>query len=298
MHLAPLNELRNIFGPGKREAGGIWSDVKSNIYRRTLAKAFNTELASVPSKAAFLQILCEKLQFDPELASKMHEEIYRQKLQQFVADGELSKEEVEALMAFQVRLCIPQETVDAAHTDICGQLFEKVVKEAIASVDGYDADRREAVKKAAQSLNLKKEAVMEIFSKASPRGRMKQLQMIWMALILMKKRTMKSLTEIGLDNEDGDGGKDCFMHEFILIEIFLCPKLPDKVVSLGTGLQASDPSRFQSHMQTMHAEERKVEIAKEKLEKATAVITTALVGSCLEFCRCLGLARGQYPVIW
>jgi len=53
-------------------------------------------------------------------------EIYRQKLQQFVADGELSKEEVEALMAFQVRLCIPQETVDAAHTEICGQLFEKV----------------------------------------------------------------------------------------------------------------------------------------------------------------------------
>jgi hypothetical protein len=52
-------------------------------------------------------------------------EIYRQKLQQFVADGEPSKKEVEALMAFQVRLCIPQETVDA-HTEICGQLFEKV----------------------------------------------------------------------------------------------------------------------------------------------------------------------------
>lgn len=164
--LAPLNELRNVFGLGKREAEGILSDVKAHIYRRTLAKAFNTELASVPSKAAFLQILCEKLQFDPELASKMHEEIYRQKLQQFVADGELSKEEVEALMAFQVRLCIPQETVDAAHTEICGQLFEKVVKEAIASVDGYDADRREAVRKAAQSLNMKKEAAMVIFSKA------------------------------------------------------------------------------------------------------------------------------------
>ncbi|CAN6310638.1 unnamed protein product [Urochloa humidicola] len=164
--LAPLNELRNIFGLGKREAEGVLSDVKAQIYRRALAKAFNTELASVPSKAAYLQILCERLQFDPELASKMHEEIYRQKLQQFVADGELSKEEVEALMAFQVRLCIPQETVDAAHTEICGQLFEKVVKEAIASVDGYNADRREAVRKAAQSLNLKTEAVMAIFSKA------------------------------------------------------------------------------------------------------------------------------------
>ncbi|KAL6883554.1 hypothetical protein ACP4OV_010968 [Aristida adscensionis] len=164
--LAPLNELRNIFGLGKREAEGILSEVKALIYRRRLAKSFNTELASVPSKAAFLQILCEKLQFDPELASKIHEDIYRQKLQQFVADGELNKDEVEALMAFQVRLCIPQETVDAAHTEICGQLFEKVVKEALASVDGYDANRREAVRKAAQSLNLKKEAVMAIVSKA------------------------------------------------------------------------------------------------------------------------------------
>jgi hypothetical protein len=71
--LAPLNELRNIFGLGKREAEGILSDVKALIYRRTLAKVFNTELASVPSKAAYLQILCEKLQFDPELASKLHE---------------------------------------------------------------------------------------------------------------------------------------------------------------------------------------------------------------------------------
>uniref|UniRef100_A0A0D9XKZ3 Uncharacterized protein n=1 Tax=Leersia perrieri TaxID=77586 RepID=A0A0D9XKZ3_9ORYZ len=163
--LAPLNQLRNIFGLGKREAESIMSDVKAQVYRKRLAKSFNSELAAAPSKAAFLQNICEELQFDPELASKMHEDIYRQKLQQFVADGELNKDEVEALMAFQVRLCIPQETVDAVHSEICGRLFEKVVVEAISSVDGYDANRRQAVRKAAQGLNLKKEAVMTIFSK-------------------------------------------------------------------------------------------------------------------------------------
>ncbi|KAF0906553.1 hypothetical protein E2562_011533 [Oryza meyeriana var. granulata] len=163
--LAPLNQLRNIFGLGKREAESIMSDVKAQVYRKRLAKSFNSELAAAPSKAAFLQNICEELQFDPELASKMHEDIYRQKLQQFVADGELNKDEVEALMAFQVRLCIPQETVDAVHSEICGRLFEKVVVEAISSVDGYDTNRRQAVRKAAQGLNLKKEAVMTIFSK-------------------------------------------------------------------------------------------------------------------------------------
>ncbi|KAL5224915.1 hypothetical protein ABZP36_011554 [Zizania latifolia] len=141
------------------------TNVKAQVYRKRLAKSFNSELAAAPSKAAFLQNICEELQFDPELASKMHEDIYRQKLQQFVADGELNKDEVEALMAFQVRLCIPQETVDAVHSEICGRLFEKVVREAISSVDGYDTNRRQAVKKAAQGLNLKKEAVMTIFSK-------------------------------------------------------------------------------------------------------------------------------------
>jgi hypothetical protein len=41
----------------------------------------------------------------------------------------------------------------------------QVVVEAISSVDGYDTNRRQAVKKAAQGLNLKNESVMAIFSK-------------------------------------------------------------------------------------------------------------------------------------
>ena len=53
-------------------------------------------------------------------------EIYRQKLQQAVADGELSKEDVRSLERLQIMLCIPRETVEAVHEDICGSLFEKV----------------------------------------------------------------------------------------------------------------------------------------------------------------------------
>lgn len=51
--------------------------------------------------------------------------IYREKLQKFVADGELSEEDVKALERLQVMLCIPRETVEAIHTEICGSLFEK-----------------------------------------------------------------------------------------------------------------------------------------------------------------------------
>lgn len=54
-------------------------------------------------------------------------EIYRQKLQQCVADGELNEEDVAILLRLRVMLCVPQQTVEAAHADICGSLFEKVI---------------------------------------------------------------------------------------------------------------------------------------------------------------------------
>uniref|UniRef100_A0A6N2LDV0 Uncharacterized protein n=1 Tax=Salix viminalis TaxID=40686 RepID=A0A6N2LDV0_SALVM len=97
-------------------------------------------------------------------------EIYRQKLQQCAADGVLSDEDVKALTRLRVMLCIPQHTIDAAHSDICGSLFEKVVKDAIASgVDGYDADVKKAVRKAAHGLRLTRESAKSIAGKAARR---------------------------------------------------------------------------------------------------------------------------------
>ncbi|XP_052194994.1 protein TIC110, chloroplastic [Diospyros lotus] len=166
--LAALNQLRNIFGLGKREAESIMLDVTSKVYRKRLAQAVSGgHLESAQSKAEFLQSLCNELHFDPQKAIEIHEEIYRQKLQQAVADGELSEEDVKALERLQVLLCIPRKTVEAIHAVICGGLFEKVVKDAIAAgVDGYDADVKKSVRKAAHGLRLTREVAMSIASKA------------------------------------------------------------------------------------------------------------------------------------
>ncbi|MCD7451442.1 hypothetical protein HAX54_011849, partial [Datura stramonium] len=166
--LAALNQLRNIFGLGRREADTITLDVTSKVYRKRLAQAVTGgELEASESKAAYLQNLCEELYFDPQKALEIHEEIYRQKLQQLVADGELSDEDMKALERLQVMLCIPRQTVEAAHADICGSLFEKVVKEAVASgIDGYDAEIKQSVRKAAYGLRLTREVAMTIASKA------------------------------------------------------------------------------------------------------------------------------------
>lgn len=166
--LPALAQLRNIFGLGKREAEDITIDVTSKVYRKHLAKAFSGgELEMADSKATFLQNLCDELQFDPLKACKIHEEIYRQKLQQLVANGELGEEDAAALLRLRVMLCIPQHTFEAAHSDICGRLFGKVVMEAIESgVDGYDAEIRKSVRKAAHGLQLTREIAMAIASKA------------------------------------------------------------------------------------------------------------------------------------
>ncbi|CAM8961452.1 unnamed protein product [Rhodiola kirilowii] len=166
--LTALNQLRNIFGLGKREAEAITMDVTSKVYRKRLGQAVSGgQLEAADSKAAYLQNLCKELNFDPQKASEIHEEIYRTKLQQLVADGELSEEDVKALLRLRVMLCIPQSVVEAAHADICGSLFEKVVRDAIASgVDGYDVDVKKSVRKAAHGLRLTREAAMSIASKA------------------------------------------------------------------------------------------------------------------------------------
>ncbi|CAI0399561.1 unnamed protein product [Linum tenue] len=166
--VASLNQLKNIFGLGKRESEAITLEVTSKVYRKRLSQAVSGgDLEVADSKAAFLQNLCEELHFDPLKAKEIHEEIYRQKLQQCIADGELSEANVKSLLRLRVMLCIPEQTIEAAHADICGGLFEKVVKDAIASgIDGYDMDVRKAVRKAAHGLKLSREAAMSIASKA------------------------------------------------------------------------------------------------------------------------------------
>lgn len=49
-------------------------DIASKVYRKRLAQAFTGgDLEAAPSKAAFLQNLCDELHFDPQKASEIHE---------------------------------------------------------------------------------------------------------------------------------------------------------------------------------------------------------------------------------
>ncbi|CAA0838115.1 Protein TIC110- chloroplastic [Striga hermonthica] len=167
--LAALNQLRNIFGLGKREAETISLEVTAQAYRRRLQQAVSGgDLKNADSKAAYLQNLCEELHFDPQKAIEIHEEIYRRKLGKLVAaQGELSDDDVDTLEQIQIMFCIPKGTVEKAHSDICGRLFDKLVRGAVSAGEkGYDADTRKAIRKAAFGLRLTRDMAMTIASKA------------------------------------------------------------------------------------------------------------------------------------
>lgn len=69
-----LNNLKNIFGLGKRESEAIILDVTTRVYRRRLSQAVSSgDLDAASSKASFLQNVCDELHFDPEKAKEIHE---------------------------------------------------------------------------------------------------------------------------------------------------------------------------------------------------------------------------------
>lgn len=163
-----LTELRNVFGLGKREAEAIGVEVTTRVYKRLLAEAVSGgALEAAPSKAAFLEELCDRLQFDPELAARVHEDIYRQKLEQCLKDNMLSDDDVAALLRLRVFLCVPQRVVDAADAEICGRIFTKVVDEALgAGTDGYDADMKRTIQRTSRGLRLSPQMALDLTKKA------------------------------------------------------------------------------------------------------------------------------------
>lgn len=60
---------------GNREAEDIMLEITIKVYRKRLAQAaaVGGELDQAPSKASFLQSLCDSLHFDPEKAKEVHE---------------------------------------------------------------------------------------------------------------------------------------------------------------------------------------------------------------------------------
>eukprot|EP00898_Chlorokybus_atmophyticus_P004586 jgi/Chlat1/5128/Chrsp33S08967 len=164
-----LQQLKNIFGLGNKEAEAVTLETTARVYRKFLRDAAQPEgtLDTASSPAEFLEELCDKLRFAPESAAKVHEDIYRQKLEASVASKRLSEEDNTALQRLRVILCIPRKTVQTANRDIVGKLFREVVDDALKAPAGsFSSADAEQVIVSQRNLRLDTDTAKEILGVA------------------------------------------------------------------------------------------------------------------------------------
>jgi hypothetical protein len=163
-----LQQLKTVFGMGTRETESVTEETTARVYRKLLSdKVKSGELEAAPSKADFLQDLCDKLQFDPVVASRVHEDIYRQKIENVSATGSVSEEDSSALLRLRVLLCIPKKVVRDASLDILGKVFRVTVDDALsATAGGFTSDDAKQVAAKQAALRLEPDIAKEVLSNA------------------------------------------------------------------------------------------------------------------------------------
>nr|VDD49495.1 unnamed protein product [Brassica oleracea] len=136
--LVAVSQLRNILGPGTREAEAISVDFTPKAYRKRLAihEVFSSQSSD------------NNLLFFRNLQAEASTICF---------DGEPSDDNVAALLRVRVMLCIPQQTIEAANAEICGSIFEKCCSFNARSNFFWsemvtNAETRKSVRKAAHGL--------------------------------------------------------------------------------------------------------------------------------------------------
>mmetsp|Transcript_9892 Transcript_9892/g.36214 ORF Transcript_9892/g.36214 Transcript_9892/m.36214 type:complete len:1076 (-) Transcript_9892:1462-4689(-) len=159
-----LEVLKTTFMLGTKEVSAIEQDVQSKVYRKVLRDSVKSgALKAEESKAKYLQALCDKLQFKPELAAAIHTDIYRTKLEGLLEKKYLTDEDAEALVELQVLLCIQQPVVDAAQKEMAGAIYkEQLVKVIGGGISGFGANDRSETRNLQKKLRLKDNVALEL----------------------------------------------------------------------------------------------------------------------------------------
>jgi hypothetical protein len=166
--VAELGLLKRIFGMGNKEAEALTLEVTARVYRRRLRAAVQDgSLEGAASKAEFLQQLCDDIRLEPDEATRINEEIYRQKLESCLEDKKLDDEDAKTLQRLRVLLCIQKSVVDAAHDEMCGKLFTATIDQALSeSVDAVTPHALDLVHNAKRDLRLDLDMAIKILSRA------------------------------------------------------------------------------------------------------------------------------------
>ena len=144
-----LEALGGLEGEASERALG---EVVAKGYRTALARAYaDGSLEAEESKAAWLQVLCQRYSFDAAKALKMHEDIYRGKMAKLLDKGYLTEEDDTELGKMQKLLCVQAATAKEVAVDIKGKAFDEVLDRLFKV--GQDAFGRHELDEIESTLN-------------------------------------------------------------------------------------------------------------------------------------------------
>lgn len=161
-----LEQLKVILGLGNKEAEKIKVETTTKAYRNQLRQAVTSkELDAAPSKAAWLQALCQKLRFPPETAAQVHEDIFRQRLSTSLEDEKLTEEEKETLNRLRILLCIPEDVVNSCMKEVAGKIYQATIVEAMSvGIDAFSKRQRDMVRQKRADIGLPEDIAFEILN--------------------------------------------------------------------------------------------------------------------------------------
>ena len=175
--LARAGDLRLCFALGAKEADAIVSDVSTKVYRIVLKKALaDGSLAAAASPARALSAMCDALRFPPQSAEAVHLELYRTRLEEAVAGGQLSEADDADVATTRRLLCVSPAADRAARKELCGEVWKKVLALALgAGPDGFSTDLRDKVVAAKAAVRLADDVALELLGES--------VRKVWLSIV-------------------------------------------------------------------------------------------------------------------
>jgi hypothetical protein len=175
--LARAGDLRLCFALGVKEADAIVSDVSTKVYRIVLKKALaDGSLAAAASPARALGAMCDALRFPPQSAEAVHLELYRTRLEEAVAGGQLSESDDTDVATTRRLLCVSPAADRAARKELCGEVWKKVLALALgAGPDGFSTDLRDKVVAAKAAVRLADDVALELLGES--------VRKVWLSIV-------------------------------------------------------------------------------------------------------------------
>ena len=175
--LSRAGDLRLCFALGAKEADAIVTDVSTKVYRLVLKKALaDGSLAAAASPARALGAMCDALRFPPQSAEVVHLELYRTRLEEAVAGGQLSEADDADVATIRRLLCVSPAADRAARKELCGEVWKKVLALALgAGPDGFSTDLRDKVVAAKNAVRLADDVALELLGDS--------VRKVWLSIV-------------------------------------------------------------------------------------------------------------------